>query len=70
MKDRMLPESVMMMPFKSSRSPTIPIFKLLEGRPNTAFFSAAPAFFGGILFLMSEGDVQVKLRKGVVLNKV
>lgn len=30
--------------------PTIPTFKLLEGRPSKAFFSTT-AFFGGILYL-------------------
>jgi hypothetical protein len=35
--------------------PTIPIFKLLPGRPNKTFFSGAAAFFGGILFFTKDG---------------
>jgi hypothetical protein len=33
--------------------PTIPIFKLLLGRPSKTFFSAAGAFFGGIFFFLA-----------------
>src|SRR5579863_5916338 len=32
-------------------SPTIPILRLLLGRPRRTFFSCGGAFFGGILFL-------------------
>lgn len=39
--------------------PTMPIFRLLLGRPSKVFFSSAAAFFGGIFFLMeSDGDVE------------
>jgi len=40
--------------------PTIPIFKLLPGRPNKAFFSGAAAFFGGILFLIRRVQEELK----------
>jgi hypothetical protein len=39
------------------RAPTMPILRLLLGRPRMAFFSAAAAFFGGILFLTWVGTV-------------
>ena len=37
--------------------PTIPIFKLLLGRPRRAFFSFSGAFLGGIFFLAKVGWV-------------
>jgi hypothetical protein len=47
--------------------PTIPILRLLEGRPSRAFFSATGAFLGGIfgLFLDVGGEVE-KVRDGRV----
>lgn len=48
--------------------PTIPIFKLLEGRPKRAFFSTT-VFLGGILFLMKLVDVEMKESADEVVNK-
>ena len=41
---------------KGCHIPTIPILRLLDGRPRRIFFSGAAAFFGGIFFLSDGGD--------------
>lgn len=44
--------------------PTMPIFRLLLGRPSRVFFSGAAVFLGGIFFLMeSDGDVEKNERE-------
>jgi hypothetical protein len=47
--------------FPTFGRPTIPIFRLLEGRPRSAFFSWVAGFLGGILVfddLKVEGLVE------------
>ena len=47
--------------FVSENKPTMPILRLLLGRPRRVFFSGAPAFLGGILFFAVQGrDVEKK----------
>ena len=41
---------------KGRHVPTIPILRLLDGRPRRIFFSGAAAFFGAIFFLRDGGD--------------
>jgi len=41
---------------KDQNGPTIPILRLLDGRPRRIFFSGPAAFFGGIFFLSDGGD--------------
>lgn len=44
--------------------PTMPILRLLLGRPSRVFFSGAADFLGGIFFLMeSDGDVEKNERE-------
>lgn len=51
--------------FQKKDLPTIPIFKLLLGRPSNTFFSGGAAFFGGIRFFMKiEGVVLKKTERG------
>ena len=45
----------------SQNKPTMPILRLLPGRPSRIFFSGAAAFFGGILFFAARvADVEDK----------
>lgn len=58
--------------FPTLGRPTIPIFKLFEGRPNLGLFSTGAPFFGGIFFLASRGEEEEKYRvcerRGLVLT--
>jgi hypothetical protein len=40
--------------------PTIPILRLLPGRPRSVFFSGPAAFFGGILVFFAKRETDVE----------
>jgi len=49
--------------------PTIPILRLLLGRPRRTFFSWAGAFFGGILFLREASAAEEREKDRLVGNE-